>query len=121
MAEEHHILLVEDDAASREAIALALQLQGYQVATAANGREALDRLRDDCRPCLILLDLMMPVLDGWQFRARQQRDPALASIPVIVVSADGSVRQKAASLGAADYLETPVEVDKLLAVVERHC
>jgi CheY-like chemotaxis protein len=121
MDPEHHILLVEDDPSTRDAMALALQLQGYKVVTAADGQAALDHLRDDGRPCVILLDLMMPVLDGWAFRQRQQQDPHLAAIPVVVVSADGSVPQKAAALGAADYLQKPVDVDELVAAVRRHC
>jgi CheY-like chemotaxis protein len=121
MDPEHHILLVEDDAATREAMAPALEMSGYTVAGAANGQEAIDHLRGDGRPCLILLDLMMPVKDGWQFRAEQQQDPSLAGIPVVVVSADGTVDQKAVALGAAGYLQKPVEVDQLLSVVRRHC
>jgi CheY-like chemotaxis protein len=121
MDPEHRILVVEDDPGSREAISLVLELQGYAVDSAANGLEALNHLQQDERPCLILLDLMMPVLDGRGFRARQRQDPALADIPVVVVSADGSVAQKAASLGAAGYLQKPVEVDELLAAVQRLC
>ena len=115
------ILVVEDRAPTADALRVLLEVEGYRVACAANGRQALDYLDAGHRPFVILLDLNMPVMDGRQLRSEMGRDPALASIPVIVVSADGSVRQKAASLGAADYLETPVEVDKLLAVVERHC
>src|SRR5919201_836869 len=103
----HHILLVEDEPSTRDAMTLVLELQGYKVVGAADGQQALDHLRGDGRPCIILLDLMMPVLDGWGFRAQQQQDPALAAIPVIVVSADGAVGQKAASLGAASYLQKP--------------
>jgi CheY-like chemotaxis protein len=121
MVDEHLILLVEDDEATRTAMALALELQGYTVTAVANGQEALDQLRAAGRPCLILLDLMMPVMDGWQFRRAQAQDPALAGIPVVVVSADGSVPQKAAALGAAGFLQKPVEVDDLLVTVQRHC
>jgi CheY-like chemotaxis protein len=121
MDPDHHILLVEDDPSTRDAMALALELQGYNVVTAADGQQALDHLRGDGRPCVILLDLMMPIVDGWAFRRQQQLDPSLASIPVVVVSADGSVPQKAAALGAADYLQKPVDVDQLVAAVRRHC
>ena len=121
MAEQPHILVIEDDAATRDAMSLVLELQGYAVTGAANGQDALVQLRTGTRPNLILLDLMMPILDGWGFRAQQQQDPGLASIPVVVVSADGSVRQKAASLGAAGYLMKPVEVEDLLDTVQRHC
>jgi CheY-like chemotaxis protein len=121
VTDEHFILLVEDDEATRTAMALALELQGYTVTAVANGQEALDRLRAAGRPCLILLDLMMPVMDGWQFRRELAQDPALADIPVVIVSADGTVPQKAAALGATDYLQKPVEVDQLLVTVQRHC
>jgi CheY-like chemotaxis protein len=121
MSDGHRILLVEDDEATRTAMALALELQGFTVDAAANGQEALDLLRAAAQPCLILLDLMMPVMDGWQFRDEQRQDPALAAIPVVVVSADGSVPQKAATLGATDYLQKPVDVDQLVNTVQRYC
>lgn len=121
MDDARYILLVEDNPDTRDSMTILLELQGYRVVGAANGQEALDSLRSDGRPCLILLDLMMPVLDGWGFRAEQQRDPALADIPVVVLSADGSVDEKAASLGVADYLRKPFEVDDLLGLVKRHC
>lgn len=117
----HHILVIEDDAETRRAMTLVLELEGYKVVGMPDGRQALDHLRSDGRPCVILLDLMMPVLDGMEFRREQQRDPAIASIPVVVVSADGSVRQKAASLGAQDYLQKPIEVSRLVDLVRRHC
>jgi CheY-like chemotaxis protein len=115
------ILLVEDDAATRDALALILEEDGYAVASAANGQEALSHLRASRRPNLILLDLMMPVMNGWEFRKEQQKDPALKNIPVVVVSADGNVPQKAASIGVADYLLKPVDVDVLLNMVRRYC
>ncbi len=121
MTADHHILLVEDEPSTRDAMALVLELQGYKVITVADGQQALDHLRQDGRPCVILLDLMMPVLDGWGFRAQQQQDPSLASIPIVVVSADGGVPQKAAALGASAYLQKPVDIDQLLATVRRYC
>jgi CheY-like chemotaxis protein len=121
MIDEHRILVVEDDEATRDALTLVLQASGYQVTTAANGQEALDALREPSPPCLILLDLMMPVMDGWQFRALQRQDPALAVIPVVLVSADGNTPQKAASLGAAGFIQKPVDVHALLDTVQRHC
>jgi len=111
------VLVVDDDGATREVLTLILEAAGYEVSCAANGREALDRLRRGARPGLILLDLMMPVLDGWGFRREQQRDPALASIPVVVVSAEADLRRRADSLAVAAYLEKPVEIDRLLETV----
>lgn len=115
------VLLVEDDADVRFMLSMILEAEGYQVATAADGREALDQLRTRSRPSLILLDLMMPVMDGWRFRAEQQQDPALASIPVVVISAADGVPQKAASIGAAGYLRKPIDFDALLDMVRRYC
>jgi CheY-like chemotaxis protein len=114
------ILVVEDDCDVRDALIELLEYRGYLVVGAANGREALDRLRSSTRPALILLDLMMPVMDGWQFRAEQLRDPSLAPIPVVVISADGNVPQKAAAIGVASYLQKPVEADALLSAIERY-
>jgi CheY-like chemotaxis protein len=71
--------------------------------------------------CLILLDLMMPVMNGWEFLTGQRQDPELASIPVVVISAIGNAREKAASLEAADYLDKPLDYDELLEAVNRHC
>src|SRR6516162_2079990 len=104
------ILLVEDDEIVRRAIQMVLEWEGYQVECAANGQEALDMLRAGARPGLILLDVMMPVLDGGQFREEQKRDPELASIPVIVVSAASF----AASVDAASLVRKPFEVEELL-------
>jgi CheY-like chemotaxis protein len=113
------ILVVEDDTATRDALAMILSAQGFTVVGAANGQEALSVLRGESQPDLILLDLMMPIMDGWQFRREQARDPGLFAIPVVVLSADGNVQQKAASLRAADYLQKPVDVDSLLEVIQR--
>jgi CheY-like chemotaxis protein len=113
------ILIVEDDTATREALGLILAGQGFSVLGAANGQEALGLLRSGPRPDLILLDLMMPVMDGWQFRREQVQDSILSAIPVVVLSADGNVRQKAAALRAAGYLQKPVEVESLLEAIHQ--
>src|ERR1043165_9927085 len=81
------VLIVEDDEDLREMMAQLLTLEGYQAAAVANGREALEYLHDSEKPHVILLDLMMPVMDGWEFRRKQQADPSLAPVPVIVLSA----------------------------------
>lgn len=115
------VLVVDDDAGIRESLADVLRDEGYQVVTAVDGQDALSKLREHRpMPCLILLDLMMPVMSGPQFYAEQQRDPALASIPVVIISADVNVKQKAASLGGK-YISKPVEIEKVLDVVVRHC
>ena len=114
------VLIVEDNEVTRDVIALILESNGYEVSTADNGRAALERLRGGDRPGLILLDLMMPVMDGWQFREEQRRDRSLADIPVVVCTAAGEGAQNAA-LGVAELLSKPVEADDLLAAVRRHC
>ena len=115
------VLVVEDDSDIRFGLSVVLEDEGHRVLTAADGREALDRLRSNSvPPCLILLDLMMPGMDGWQFRAEQQRDPALASIPVIILSAAGDLAARTAALGAAAVLQKPINVTEMLALVQRH-
>jgi CheY-like chemotaxis protein len=115
------ILVIEDDSVTRDAVALALQDDGYSVMAVANGHEALVHLRRTQPPHLILLDLMMPVMNGWEFRRQQARDPALESIPVVIVSADAGVPQQAAALGVRDYLVKPIDFVKLLEAVQRCC
>jgi CheY-like chemotaxis protein len=115
------VLVVEDDDATREAFALILSGEGYRVHTAANGEVALEQMRTSERPELVLLDLMMPVMDGFQLRERMKQEKALADIPVIVCSAQGRLRERSTTLNAADYLDKPVDVPALLAAVRRHC
>jgi CheY-like chemotaxis protein len=121
MPDQKKLLLVEDDALTREVFADVLERAGYSVETAGDGRAALDSLRGGALPSCILLDLHMPRMDGRQFRARQLQDPALAHIPVIVVSGDPNVPSEAASLGAAAFLHKPVDPDDLLVVVRQKC
>ena len=113
------VLIVEDDADLREMMAQLLSLEGFQATAVANGREALEYLHDADVPQVILLDLMMPVMDGWEFRRKQQADPALASVPVIVLSALDHAR--AGNLDATAFLKKPLDFDHLLALVREHC
>jgi CheY-like chemotaxis protein len=94
-------------------------LEGFAVETAANGRQALDRLDAGARACVILLDLMMPVMDGWEFRRQQVSHAAFSKIPVIVFSAAG--RERMRQVDANDYLAKPVDLDELLQRVSRFC
>jgi len=113
---------VDDDQDIREVVADALAAEGYRVITASDGREAIALLRRvSVAPSLILLDLMMPGMDGAQFREEQRRDPALEGIPVVVVSADMGLGSAAHSLGVAAHLRKPVLLDALLAAVREHC
>src|SRR6187397_815431 len=114
------ILVVDDDPDIRDSLREVLEDEGYDVACVGNGREALDHLKAaKPRPCVILLDLMMPVMDGWQFRRQQVLDAELADIPVIVVSAAG--KERIAGIDADGYLSKPVDLEQLLAQVNQYC
>ena len=113
------VFIVEDDVDTREMIGRFLELEGYAVETAANGRQALDRLDGGTRACVILLDLMMPVMDGWEFRRLQASHAAFSDIPVIVFSAAG--RDRMQQIEANDYLSKPVDLDELLERISRFC
>ena len=114
------ILVIEDDADILRAIVQVLGDEGHAVRGAVNGRVALELLRQPSskRPRLILLDLMMPVMDGWAFRAEQLRDPSLSDIPVIVLTAAGGAEEKGLLMKCAGALRKPVELDQLLDAVE---
>jgi CheY-like chemotaxis protein len=113
-----HVLIIEDDSEIRACIAEALSYDGYTVSEARNGLEGLREALSH-RPDLIILDLMMPTMNGWQFRAAQKRDPALAEIPVIVISAVAA--ESAASLaGVAARFAKPFDFSTLLAAVEQY-
>ncbi|HLU66516.1 MAG TPA: response regulator [Kofleriaceae bacterium] len=109
------ILVVEDDAELRESLAESLALRGYQVDTVVDGRAALDRMRQT-QPDIVVLDLLMPVMDGWQFRAEQKRDPALADTPVVVIS--GSDSPTAAAVDADLCLRKPLDPTALVDAIE---
>jgi CheY-like chemotaxis protein len=115
--EEHRILVIDDDDGVREAMVSILQVMGYFVASAINGKEALDYLREAATPDLIISDLAMPVMDGRQFRREQVKDPRLAKVPVIVVSA----LSDQTDIDANEIFIKPVDVDILLAAVARYC
>jgi CheY-like chemotaxis protein len=112
------ILLVEDDPATREAVAELLQSEGYAVRSAANGRQALEVLARSEPPRLILLDLMMPVMDGWQFLAELRRgeDAGARRTPVVLLSGLGFIR---GAPGVADFLRKPIDAAALLGCVRR--
>ena len=116
------ILIVDDDPAIRTMLVDLLEDEGHVVSSAANGQEALTYLqRAANRPQLILLDLMMPLMDGWQFRTLQRQDPELAPIPVIVLSAGENLKRAAATLAADAYFAKPVDFDALLRTVALFC
>lgn len=122
MVGNRQVLLVEDDIDVREAIVEILEDHDYQVRGVSNGAEALQVLRaKGVVPCVILLDIMMPVMDGTEFRDRQLADPELRSIPVIVLSAQGNARAVAANMKATTFLPKPVDMDALLGAVATYC
>ena len=115
------LLLVEDDDDVRDAIAASLRDEGYEVAVAENGRLALEWLQSNANPCLVLLDLWMPVMTGMELHAVMARDPRLAALPLLVVSAAGDGRARAQQMGAIGYLRKPLDLHDLLATVARYC
>ena len=117
----HDVLVVEDERDIRDAISHLLGYQAFTVSSASDGAQALSRLRDGYRPCLILLDLTMPGMDGVSFRREQRATADCADIPVVIVSGREDGREIATSLEACDFLKKPVRVTTLLGAIERHC
>jgi CheY-like chemotaxis protein len=116
------VLVVEDDTDALDAIAAILEDAGYDVLRAGNGREALRRLHDCEGHCdLILLDLLMPVMNGWDFRRRQRETPAFAGIPVFLMSAGAHLAVVRDELQAAGCVPKPVDASEILDVVARQC
>jgi CheY-like chemotaxis protein len=119
--ENHLVLLVEDNEDMRDAVTLMLEMERFKVLTAANGAEALHRLRDaGTTPCMIVLDLHMPVMDGFAFRRAQMADHNLATVPVVVLSADGEAQRHARELRAAAVVDKS-NLDSLVGVVRQIC
>lgn len=110
-----NILVVEDNDDVREMMTVTLQLEGHQVRTAVNGRDALEKLRGGEKPCVILLDLMMPVMNGWEFRRAIADDPVLADVPIVVISA--ATGEIVRNTRADAFLSKPVDMERLLGVV----
>ncbi len=114
------VIIIEDDDEIRDALREVLEHEGFPVTTYRNGKEALEGLPKVARPGLILLDLMMPIMDGWQFmRCRTQLPDSHASVPVVLVSAVADYK-KALETGAAGFLRKPVDLDVLLQTVKHH-
>lgn len=119
--EGHPVLVVEDEPDIRDLMVAVLESEGYAVRSAAHGADALAQLRVGSPPCVILLDLMMPVMDGWTFCREKQKVPELAAIPVVVVSAVSKRDPRNAGAGVVEHLPKPIEIGALLAAVERLC
>jgi CheY-like chemotaxis protein len=117
------VMIVDDDPDALEALHHVFSQFGYETLLAVNGKDALQRLRSSRArlPRLVVLDLWMPEMDGWQFRAAQQADPMLRSIPVVVVTADMTAATTAKSMGTAAFVSKPLDLGKLMKVVRELC
>lgn len=116
------ILLVDDNSDILEVIRVILETEGYRVATASNGVEALEQLRDGLVPQLVILDLSMPVMNGWEFRDQQLADPALRDIPTIIYSAVGSVqRESVGALRVLGAFDKGADFSAMLRLVAEIC
>jgi CheY-like chemotaxis protein len=118
---EHLVLLVDDHEEARDALAMLLKNEGFAVREASDGQEALDALYDGPRPCLVVLDLMMPGMDGWEFRRRQLRSPQFARIPTVVLSGHANLSAAATGLSTHEVLAKPVVLGRLLELVRDYC
>jgi CheY-like chemotaxis protein len=116
--DEHALLIVDDDESIRGFLCELLSTEGYSVKAARNGHEALTLLRGGFRPCLILLDLNMPVMDGRQFCAERDKRPDMASVPVALMSAGENLQDVRASCEPAAVFSKPFDLDRLVRTVE---
>lgn len=116
---ERPVLVVDDDFEIRAVLAEILEDAGHPVVLAANGLEAMNALRGGLVPAVILLDLMMPVMDGWEFCKQWRADPEISRFPVIIVSAHSRADAAAAASGATGSLQKPIELEDLLRTVNR--
>jgi CheY-like chemotaxis protein len=112
------VLVVDDDPDIRDSLREVLEDEGYTVSSVANGREALDYLRSGKRPCVILLDLMMPIMDGWQFRREQKQDATIADIPLVVITATG---KRPVLIDADELVMKPLDLTRLFEAIDRYC
>ncbi len=119
---QKRILLVEDDQDIRETLVELLQEEGYEVFFAENGQEGLDKLSTlPALPNLILLDLMMPIKDGFQFCLEKDANPKFTHIPVVVMSADGLIKENQQRVNACAYLKKPLDIYHVIDIVARYC
>lgn len=122
MSDQASVLLVEDDDDIREVIQDALERRGYAITAVEDGREALEHLEAvEIKPSLILLDMTMPTMSGWEFLAEQAKHPSIAGIPVVVLSAMTNLDKPSAAKQWAGVLTKPVSLEKLLKTVAQFC
>ena len=117
----HSVLVVDDYEDTRDAVEVVLATTGAFVIAAGSGHEALDILRDGFRPCVVLLDVRMPQMDGWTVWQRMQASAELARTPVVMLSAESADQERARRAGIRDFLSKPIENERIVATVERHC
>ena len=115
---KNNTLVVEDDEAIRESLKLILEFEGYTVYTASNGKEGLEILKKIPRPCIIFLDLMMPIMNGWDFIEAVEKDVVLATIPVVIVSA---FADSGRNLHVKGIVKKPVNIDDLMKFSNQYC
>lgn len=115
------VLVVEDDRSIRDMLIENLEDVGFAVVGASNGLDAWNQLQQGLRPCLILLDLMMPYMNGLQFRTLQQADPSLAGIPVVILTAVQNPPEAAQRLQVQQWLSKPLDIEQLIQIVRAHC
>lgn len=116
------ILLVEDDPDTAYATALLLESEGFRVRMAGNGAEALRYLEEsEANPCLIILDLTMPVMSGYELGMRLRHSPGFSTIPIIVVSAASNAGERSRAIGAIDFLQKPIDFDWLIEIARDCC
>jgi CheY-like chemotaxis protein len=121
LARARTIMLVEDDPSMQALVRTWLDSEGYGVRTASNGREALALLQEEKKPCVMVVDLNMPVMDGAELRRQQLRTPSVSAIPFILVSADGNAGNIARELGIDEVIPKPFDADRLLGIVASYC
>lgn len=120
MSSKPYLLIVEDSKDILDLVLRFYRAEGYETVAARDGKEALDLLRSrPDLPAVILLDLMMPVMDGLRFREAQTADARLAAVPVVIMTADANAAEKAAEAGVRGYIRKPVELQVLLAVAQK--
>lgn len=118
--EKKTILIIDDDQGIREAVQEFLEMEGFLVKTAVNGEDGLRVLRQ-MRPDLILLDLMMPTMNGFEFRERQLAEQIEVDVPLVLMSADSQIEKKQAQAGILDCLRKPMDVNELLDKLHKYC
>ena len=116
-----HVLVIEDDALSLELLKSVLSRKGYCVNCVTNGKQALEFLESHSAPTLILLDSAMPIMNGAKFRQMQLKNPRLAAIPTVLVSAIDDIERRKGILANLDYLSKPINFEKLLSTVGHYC